>query len=501
MPQLNRSIPPTLPERLSYSTEPGAGLSRDPGLWEWWIARRGPQEAGYGNATSLSPRHPSGGGRMPLNTPFKRHVRNSDIFHGDRKVPDNRSTPQRQALRTSDVTSHLVQQTPAGPSGARAPSVAPSGHGKYSFEKRVEVQEVAQQEKAAAASGVVIPRLIGIPKDDELKPWELPPSFETRLRREVDEPPTYYPMPTSGRRAHSDIVRGLVHNDIVAANDETRLRGEYTPRAGGGVAVAMAGNADGAVAPPLPNPKRRNEMWLVGNNKDLKHVYKPHLDGHTQYGLEGHGYGEGLTSLTGIPVEEKSPRLRGMAADRRVQAFEHRHNDTDVTNPWGKKEWEFCEPRAPAPACSRRATPACGGAAAPTCAPTTLKRTSAARRRRPRRDCAPSRASSSATRTRTRCARPTSSTRFTAARAPSAAASRRWASAFSFRPPCTQSCHTHTTPATYRTSHSPKASRNSSAVASPPSGSTSSALNLWRPPRCSGVAGATPCAACSRSSR
>ena len=107
----------------------------------------------------------------------------------------------------------------------------------------------------------------------------------------------------------------------------------------------MAGNADGAVAPPLPNPKRRNEMWLVGNNKDLKHVYKPHLDGHTQYGLEGHGYGEGLTSLTGIPVEEKSPRLRGMAADRRVQAFEHRHNDTDVTNPWGKKEWEFCEPR------------------------------------------------------------------------------------------------------------------------------------------------------------
>ena len=87
-------------------------------------------------------------------------------------------------------------------------------------------------------------------------------------------------------------------------------------------------------------------MWLVGNNKDLKHVYKPHLDGHTQYGLEGHGYGEGLTSLTGIPVEEKSPRLRGMAADRRVQAFEHRHNDTDVTNPWGKKEWEFCEPRA-----------------------------------------------------------------------------------------------------------------------------------------------------------
>ena len=194
----------------------------------------------------------------------------------------------------------------------------------------------------------MIPRLIGIPKDDELKPWELPSgklSFETRLRREVDEPPTYYPMPTSGRRAHSDIVRGLVHNDIVAANDETRLRGEYTPRAGGGVAVAMAGNADGAVAPPLPNPKRRNEMWLVGNNKDLKHVYKPHLDGHTQYGLEGHGYGEGLTSLTGIPVEEKSPRLRGMAADRRVQAFEHRHNDTDVTNPWGKKEWEFCEPR------------------------------------------------------------------------------------------------------------------------------------------------------------
>ena len=348
MPQLNRSIPPTLPERLSYSTEPGAGLSRDPGLWEWWIASARPQEAGYGNATSLSPRHPSGGGRMPLNTPFKRHVRNSDIFHGDRKVPDNRSTPQRQALRTSDVTSHLVQQTPAGPSGARAPSVAPSGHGKYSFEKRVEVQEVAQQEKAAAASGVVIPRLIGIPKDDELKPWDMPSgklSFETRLRREVDEPPTYYPMPTSGRRAHSDIVRGLVHNDIVAANDETRLRGEYTPRAGGGVAVAMAGNADGAVAPPLPNPKRRNEMWLVGNNKDLKHVYKPHLDGHTQYGLEGHGYGEGLTSLTGIPVEEKSPRLRGMAADRRVQAFEHRHNDTDVTNPWGKKEWEFCEPR------------------------------------------------------------------------------------------------------------------------------------------------------------
>ena len=137
MPQLNRSIPPTLPERLSYSTEPGAGLSRDPGLWEWWIASARPQEAGYGNATSLSPRHPSGGGRMPLNTPFKRHVRNSDIFHGDRKVPDNRSTPQRQALRTSDVTSHLVQQTPAGPSGARAPSVAPSGHGKYSFEKRV----------------------------------------------------------------------------------------------------------------------------------------------------------------------------------------------------------------------------------------------------------------------------------------------------------------------------------------------------------------------------
>ena len=121
MPQLNRSIPPTLPERLSYSTEPGAGLSRDPGLWEWWIASARPQEAGYGNATSLSPRHPSGGGRMPLNTPFKRHVRNSDIFHGDRKVPDNRSTPQRQALRTSDVTSHLVQQTPAGPSGARAP--------------------------------------------------------------------------------------------------------------------------------------------------------------------------------------------------------------------------------------------------------------------------------------------------------------------------------------------------------------------------------------------
>ena len=106
---------------------------------------------------------------------------------------------------------------------------------------------------SAAASGVVIPRLIGIPKDDELKPWDMPSgklSFETRLRREVDEPPTYYPMPTSGRRAHSDIVRGLVHNDIVAANDETRLRGEYTPRAGGGVAVAMAGNADGAVAPP-----------------------------------------------------------------------------------------------------------------------------------------------------------------------------------------------------------------------------------------------------------
>ena len=39
-------------------------------------------------------------------------------------------------------------------------------------------------------------------------------------------------------------------------------------------------------------------------------MYKPHLDGHTQYGLEGHGYGEGLTSLSGIPVEEKSPRLR-----------------------------------------------------------------------------------------------------------------------------------------------------------------------------------------------
>ena len=37
MPQLNRSIPPTLPERLSYSTEPGAGLSRDPGLWEWYL--------------------------------------------------------------------------------------------------------------------------------------------------------------------------------------------------------------------------------------------------------------------------------------------------------------------------------------------------------------------------------------------------------------------------------------------------------------------------------
>ena len=49
-------------------------------------------------------------------------------------------------------------------------------------------------------------------------------------------------------------------------------------------------------------------------------MYKPHLDGLTQYGLEGHGYGARLTSLTGIPVEEKSPRLRGMAADRRVQA-------------------------------------------------------------------------------------------------------------------------------------------------------------------------------------
>ena len=221
---------------------------------------------------------------------------------------------------------------------------------------------MAQQEKAAAASGVVIPRLIGIPKDDELKPWELPSgklSFETRLRREVDEPPTYYPMPTSGA---APTPTSCAASCTTTLSPPTTRRGceASTRRAPAAAWRWRWRGTPSAVAPPLPNPKRRNEMWLVGNNKDLKHVYKPHLDGHTQYGLEGHGYGEGLTSLTGIPVEEKSPRLRGMAADRRVQAFEHRHNDTDVTNPWGKKEWEFCEPRAPAPACSRRATPRCG---------------------------------------------------------------------------------------------------------------------------------------------
>ena len=234
MPQLNRSIQ----HAAGAAGTAGAALARPR---QWWIADAAAGGGLRQRDLALAACHPSGGGRMPWNTSVQ--APRAQLRHLPRRpaAPDNRS-PQRQALRTLGATSHLVQQTPAGPTPrARAVGRAVEPR-QVPFEKRVEVQEVAQRQTPAAASGVVIPRRIGIPKDDELKPWELPRSLvrdaaAPRGRRAADLLPD--------AEAAAPTQRGLVHNDIVAANDETRQASTRRAPAAARGQLAKVLNAEG----------------------------------------------------------------------------------------------------------------------------------------------------------------------------------------------------------------------------------------------------------------